>query len=235
MKKIIYVITALSMIFAVSCENFEDINSDPNKTNQVTSSMLATQVLKDSYRFWNPNPNDFTSGNLFNKHIAMLETNPNPGQYFYSYYPYGSFGAYKRLTDLGYMTKYAEGSTFESSYKGLALFMKAWYGFKNTLDMGDIPYSEAGKALEGITKPKYDKQADVFAAVLKDFQDAEALFAQGVNFDGDIMFNGDVVKWRRLCNAMQLKVIQTMSKKVTADQKARFATIVAAGNLYDRQ
>jgi hypothetical protein len=193
--------------------------------------MLATQVLKDTYRFWNPNPSDFTSGNLFNKHIAMLETNPNPYQYYYSYYPYGSFGAYSRLTDLQFMAKYAEGSAYEMSYKGLKSFMKAWFGFQATLDMGDVPYSEAGMATEGITKPKYDKQADVFAEILTDLQSAEADFAQGTNFDGDIMYGGDVTKWRRLSNALQLKVIQTMSKQVTADQKARFAAIVNAGNL----
>ena len=42
------------------------------------------------------------------------------------------------------------------------------------------------------------------------------------------MYDGDVSKWRKLCNAMQLKVIQTMSKQATADQKARFAAIVNA-------
>ena len=40
-------------------------------------------------------------------------------------------------------------------------------------------------------------------------------------------------KWQKLCNAMQLKVIQTMSKKATGEQKARFAAIVSAGNLME--
>jgi hypothetical protein len=56
------------------------MNTDPDSTTEVTPSMLATQILKDEFRFWNPNASDFTSGNLFNKHIAMLETNPNPYQ-----------------------------------------------------------------------------------------------------------------------------------------------------------
>jgi ATP-dependent RNA helicase DeaD len=47
------------------------------------------------------------------------------------------------------------------------------------------------------------------------------------------MFGGDPVKWRRLANAMQLKVLNVMSKKITAEQKARFAEIVAAGNFAD--
>lgn len=231
MKKLIYILTIVFLIITVSCDNFEDINTDPNKTNEVTPSMLATQILKDTYRFWNPNPNDFTSANLFNKHIAMLETNPNPGQYYYSYYPYGSFGSFTRLTDLQFMVQFAEGSQYESSYQGLVLFLKASFGFSATMNMGDIPYSEAGKATDGITRPIYDKQADVFLQILNDLQEAESYFAQGVNFDGDIMFGGKVAKWRKLCNAMQLKVIQTISKKATSDQKARFAAIVSAGNL----
>jgi hypothetical protein len=62
--------------------------------------------------------------------------------------------------------------------------MKAWFGFNNTLDMGDIPYSEVGMATEGITRPKYDKQSEVFAAVLRDLQEAESYFAQASKFDG---------------------------------------------------
>ncbi len=234
MKNLRYIFLGI-VSFAIlhSCENFEDINSNPDKPTTVSSDMLATQVLKNAFRFWNPNPNDFTSGNLFNKHIAMLETNPNPYQYYYSYYPYGGFGAYSNLTDLEFMIEFAEGSPAEPSYMGLAAFLKAWYGFNATLDMGDVPYSEAGMAEDGIFTPKYDKQADVFAAILSDLQQAEEYFAEGEAFSGDIMFDGDASKWRKLCNAMQLKVIQTMSKKVTPDQIARFGAIVSAGNLME--
>ena len=80
------------------------------------------------------------------------------------------------------MVEFAKGTKLQSSYKGLALFLKASYGFSATLDMGDVPYSEAGMAEEGITKPKYDKQADVFTEVLADLKEAEADFAAGSQF-----------------------------------------------------
>jgi len=233
MKKIkIIIIATISLILTYSCDNFEEINTDPNTTTTVAPSMLATQVLKDSYRFWNVNAADFLSGNLFNKHVISTYFE-NPGQYYWSYSPYGSFGAYARLTDLDYMVQFAEGSVYESSYRGLALYLKAWYGFKNTLDVGDVPYSEAGLAKEGNFTPAYDKQADVFAEVLTDLEQAAAYFGEGNDFDGDFMFDGDALKWQKLCNAMQLKVIQTMSKKVTSDQKARFAEIVNSEVLMD--
>ncbi len=231
MKRINFIPVIVFFVAIVgSCNNFEDLNTNPDAVTKVSPDMIATQVLKDIYRFWNPNPTDFATGTLWYKHIALTETNPNPYQYYYSYWPYGGFD-YKKLTDLKDMVEFSKGGQYESSFKGLQSFMKAWMGFDATLQMGDVPYSEAGKADEGITRPKYDKQEDVFAAVLDDLKTAEQYFAEGKNFDGDIMFSGDVTKWRKLSNAMQLKVLQTMSKKITADQKARFAEIVAAGNL----
>ncbi len=230
MKNLKYIILILSLIIVASCDNFEEINTDPNDTNEVPPSLLATQVLKDTYRFWNVNAADFLSGNLFNHHLIDTRSE-NPGQYYWANWPWGSFDAYLRLTDLKYMAQFAEGSNYSPSYKGLELFLKAGIGFAATLDMGNVPYSEAGQGEDGNVQPVYDKQADVFNSVLADLKAAEELFGEGKNFDGDIMYGGDALKWQKLCNAMQLKVIQTISKKATADQKARFAQIVNSGPL----
>ncbi|MDP4225459.1 MAG: SusD/RagB family nutrient-binding outer membrane lipoprotein [Bacteroidota bacterium] len=232
MKKLYYIFIAIvTLTIASSCSNFNDLNTNPDAATTVTPEMLATGVMKSAFRFWNPNPTDFATGNLWCHHTANANGTPNPYEYFYSYWPYGGFDSYTNLTNLKRMVEFSKGTKYESSFKGLALFMKAWYGFQMTLDMGDIPYSETGQAEDGITRPKYDKQADVFVSILNDLKSAEADFAAGTNFGGDIMYNGDVTKWRKLCNTMQLKVLQTISKKITPDQKARFAAIVSAGNL----
>lgn len=233
MKKIYKIFLVLiSLAIVSSCSNFEKLNTDPNAASSVSPEMLATQVLKDTYRFWNPNPTDFSSGNLTCKHMARLDATSNPYQYYGSYWPYGGFGGLQKITNFKRMIESAEGNPAKPSFEGLALFLKAYAGFYATLDMGDIPYSEAGKAEEGILRPKYDKQADVFVQVLADFKAAEEKFAEGKNFGScDIMYGGDAAKWRKLCNAMQLRVLQTISKHITADQKTRFAAIVAANNL----
>lgn len=232
MKKIFNIIAiTITFIAAQSCSNFDEMNMNPDASMSVSPEMLATQVMKSDFRFWNPNPTDFATGNLWNKHIAVMETNANPYQYYYSYSPYGSFGSYVNLKSLQKMVEFATGGPYESTFRGLALFLKAWYGFNNTLDMGDVPYSETNKMDEGIRYPKYDKQSDVIVYVLDDLKKAEAYFAAGIDFKGDIMMDGKVARWRRLANALQLKVIQTFGKKATAAQKARFAEIVAANNL----
>ncbi len=232
MKKIHYILLAtISFTIASSCKKFDQLNTNPDVPTSVSPDLLATTVLKSTYRFWNPNPTDWGTAQLWSKHCTNLQNNPNPYQYYSSYWPYGGFGGAQNITILNRMVDFAEGNPAKPSYEGLRLFLKAWYGFSATLDMGDVPYSEAGKAEEGITQPKYDKQADVFVGVLNDLKAAEEKFAVGVNFTGDIMLGGNAAKWRRLCNAMQLRVLQTISKKITPAQKARFAEIVAAGNL----
>ncbi len=232
MKKIHYILLAtISFTIASSCKKFDQLNTNPDVPTSVSPDLLATTVLKSTYRFWNPNPTDWGTAQLWSKHCTNLQNNPNPYQYFSSYWPYGGFGGAQNITILNRMVDFAEGNPAKPSYEGLRLFLKAWYGFSATLDMGDVPYSEAGRAEEGITQPIYDKQADVFVGVLNDLKAAEEKFAVGVNFTGDIMLGGNAAKWRRLCNAMQLRVLQTISKKITPAQKARFAEIVAAGNL----
>ncbi len=232
MKKILYIASIFILLASsYSCSNFDELNINPDASTVVSSNMLATQVLKNSFRFWNPNPTDFGTGNLWNKHCAVLETNANPYQYYYSYWPYGSFGNYTNLTSLKSMVEFSKGSQLEPSYQGLALFLKAWYGFSNTLEMGDVPYSQAGMAKEGMLTPTYDKQEDVVVSILADLKLAEENFAKGKNFGGDIMLGGDVAKWGKLCNAMQLKVIQTFGKNATAAQKSRFAEIVSSNKL----
>jgi len=231
MKNLKYILIAAIVLFTASCSNFEEINTNPDKSTSATPDMLASYTMMKTFKLSNNSPDVYTQITLFDHHVTKLTSTPDPGQYYWAYWVYGSFGNFKYLTDLSDMVDFAKGSLAEPSYKGLSLFLKAWYGFNTTLSMGDIPYSEAGLARDGITQPVYDKQADVFAQILNDLKEAESYFAQGVDFSGDIVFNGDAGKWQKLCNALQLKVIQTMSKKATAEQKARFAAIVNAGNL----
>jgi hypothetical protein len=232
MKKIhILFIVVISLTVAFSCSKFEQLNTNPNAATSVSPEMLATQLMKNAYRFWNPNSADFASGNLWCKHTAILNS-ANPYQYNYSFWPYGGFGGTQAFPTLAEMETFAKGNPAEASFQGLALFFRG-AGGGATFEMGDIPYSEAGKAKEGITRPKYDKQADIIVAMLDYYKAAEEKFALGKNFGScDIMYNGDASKWRKLCNFGQLKLIQTISKKATAEQKARFAAIVAANNLF---
>ena len=47
---------------------------------------------------------------------------------------------------------------------------------------------------------------DVFLGLLNELDEADRLFSAGTNFEGDYIYGGDVTKWRKAVNVMQLKV-----------------------------
>jgi hypothetical protein len=177
----------------------------------------------------------YISDNALPKYVGFTVLGQNGAQY--NDIGSSSFGSMTILPNIDAMLKLAKGSVMEDSYKGVASFAKAYTFFKMTMWMGDIPYSEAGKGAEGLYKPKYDTQEEIFIAILNELKAADQYFANGVAFEGDpTPYNGDPAKWRNATNAFALRVLMSLSKKdgvVSLDVKARFSEIVAAGNLMD--
>lgn len=218
------------LIFANSCSKFEEMNTNPDKSTMVTPAMLATGALISSLKHGGDSK-AYISIQALPKYVGYIESSALNEQY--NKIGASSFGSYSALPNLQKMVEYSAGSITETSYKGLALFLKAFNAFDVTMRVGDIPYAEAGfgAGKDGNIAPKYDTQEEVFKQILQDLKQAEEYFAVGRAFSGDFVYNGDPAKWRKLCNSFQLKVIMSMSKRVDANAKARFAAIVASGNL----
>ncbi len=92
-----------------------------------------------------------------------------------------------------------------------AMILKAWNFMYLTDLFGDVPYSEAlqGFEADGIIKPAYDSQEDIYMALSDELDAANTLLAgTTVNFgSGDIMYGGDPVKWRKLANSLRLRLL----------------------------
>ncbi|HEY1113219.1 MAG TPA: SusD/RagB family nutrient-binding outer membrane lipoprotein [Chitinophagaceae bacterium] len=236
MKKIsLYIgIGALFLVtFFSSCQKFDDLNDNPDATTEVSSSMLATNIILRNLRFNGRDAKAFLVDNAVAKYIGYA----NEGQMAQQYNSLGSgdFGYMTMLTNVEKMVEYAKGSVMEDSYKGLAKFSRAYMFYQLTMQMGDIPYSQANQGMDGVYRPKYDTQEEVLKGILDELKEADQFFAKGQTFAGDpTPYNGDPAKWRRASNAFALKVLMTLSKKAEGSSlniKPRFAEIVAGGNL----
>jgi hypothetical protein len=78
-----------------------------------------------------------------------------------------------------------------------------------------VPYSEAARLDEGILLPRYDKQEEIYPAMLEMLATAAEGFASGASDpmgEGDVLFNGDVLKWQKYCNSMRLRLAMRISK-----------------------
>jgi hypothetical protein len=92
-----------------------------------------------------------------------------------------------------------------------AKVMRAWVFLYLTDVWGDIPYSEAlqGFLVNGTLKPKYDTQASIYADLLVQLEEANAVLgATSINFGaGDLLYGGDPAKWQKLANSLKLRML----------------------------
>lgn len=208
MKTKILFVTSLLLIAFGSCSKFDEINTNPNSTLKVTSAMLATTLIQDVVR--QSTQKSFMQPYLLAKYIIWTENVED-----YQYNKFGRTGlGYPVLSNVEKMVSFASTEELKASYTALGHFIRAYKFFHATMDVGDVPYSQALKAeTDGIFNPPYDSQKDVFLGLLSELDLADKLFAEGVNFEGDPVYGGNVKQWRKLTNSFALHVLIQLSKK----------------------
>lgn len=228
---ILPIVTAL--LIGTGCNKFDDINTNPDATEKVNASLLATNLILSNFKFNGRDAKAYLEENAIAKYIAFANESMMRAQY--NELGATDFGAMTMLPNIESMLKYAQGSTMENSYKALAKFSKAYMFYNLTMRVGDVPYSQTGNGASGVLKVPFDKQEDIMRGILDDLKDAASLFATGEKFDGDpTPYNGDPAKWRRATNAFALRVLISLSKRAndsSLDIKNRFQAIVTDANL----
>ena len=96
----------------------------------------------------------------------------------------------------------------------VANIMRIYYSALLTDLYGDVPYFEACKGFsEGIVKPDYDLQELIYKDFLKELKLAESsLTNDGGKISGDIIYNGDIEKWKRFANTLRFRLAMRLVK-----------------------
>jgi hypothetical protein len=95
----------------------------------------------------------------------------------------------------------------------------------------DIPYTEAAQGfISGTIQPKYDKQELIYKDILKELDEATAaLDASKPPSSGDILYGGDIIKWKRFGNSLLLRAAMRLTKVAPDVAKTYVAKAVAGG------
>lgn len=145
---------------------------------------------------------------------------------------------YLALSNSAYLEKRAAGTADSAFFRGIALIMKSyWFGYY-TSSWGDIPFSQAMRGTEGVLKPAFDKQQDVFKGILNDLEMANTTLKKATSVttftqSADILFKGNVQKWRAFANSLHIRFLMRLSEKtndmqaIGVDVKSEFKKIVA--------
>jgi hypothetical protein len=109
----------------------------------------------------------------------------------------------------------------------VAKILKSFFYWHMTDRWGDIPFSEALKGKENFT-PKYDKQQDIYNGLFKLLDEANAAIVTG-NIKNDIVYGGDMGKWKRLGNTIHLLMALRLSKVDALKGAAEFNKALTNG------
>jgi hypothetical protein len=109
----------------------------------------------------------------------------------------------------------------------VAKILKSFFYWHMTDRWGDIPFSEALKGKENFT-PKYDKQQDIYNGLFKLLDEANAAIVTG-NIKNDIVYGGDMGKWKRLGNTIHLLMALRLSKVDAVKGAAEFNKALTNG------
>lgn len=203
-------------------KDFDDININPNAPTTVNSGLLLPQIQRDMMgsilgEAWG-------IGNIVIQHTAKNQF-VNEDRYLWGDLTSIWNNVYDNMRDVNNIIAQSEANG-ENNYKGIALVMRAWMFSLATDAYGDIPYSDAIKAKEGINYTKYDAQEEIYAGILNDLKEANDLFnPNGEVVAGDLIFAGNVTKWKKLANSLRVRYLVRIAAK--KDVKADLQAIIS--------
>jgi len=216
MKAYIKSILALIILVSVfsSCrKSFDDLYVNNNKPTSVPASLLFNGILSSML--------DAPGGQTDRTNQYQLQNNSYFGNNLYNF---GSGeNLYATLTNVINMEKQAKllGAKDLNPYSALGKFFRAYFFTKMSLEMGDIPMTEALQGAAALT-PKYDEQKTVFKRSLELLDSANLdltnLIANNdLTLTGDMYFSNNLKQWQKVVNAFHLRLLIHLSKRATTD------------------
>jgi hypothetical protein len=228
---------------ATGCKSFLDINDNPNNPTAVTPDAVLAQALATTaanYTGNNPSFNSYASwvASYWGK-TAVVSGYGEEQTYNYSATYYAGLWAntYDNLNDYNLIQVNGTANAYPY-HAAIARIMKV-YNFQLLVDeYGDIPYSQALQGIPNVT-PTYDKAADIYKDLLvqldgaisdinKTTDSATPTFTPRAVGQEDIVFQGDMNKWKQFANSLKLRILLRESQTGDAGLNATIKTQLAA-------
>lgn len=239
---LIILLAIVAPLITVSCSDnyMNDMNTDPSKAAtidpnaQLTTAELQTygdlsmvEIYRNYfYAFSQQLMGCWNTTNYGGRHTV---DNQEMSRMWTTLYP----NAIKNLTDGEIRTN---GNNAKSNVNAAMRVYRVYLMSIITDTYGNVPYSEAGLGFYGgITNPKYDLQKDIYADFFQQLDTATTMLnAAGDKISGDVIYKGDVVKWKKLANSLRLRYAMRISDVEPDKAKTEFVKALNAdGGIID--
>ena len=237
-------LVGILLVISASCDSdFAELNTDPNKAGaELFDPNLILPTVIYNYHDLNTG---YSGAILFQSMwVQIMASTSTGGANYYSnadkYVASGSTTTYQsRLWDLYGGASRARQMELLSIEKGLPNLaaigkMLQIMNIATVSDVyGDVPYSEALMASDGLTLPAYDLQENLYPQLLADLQSAVSELSDSADSPtNDIVYNGDISKWRKFGYSLMLKMAMRLSE-VDASTAQTFVSAAIVGGVFD--
>lgn len=208
-------------VFA-SCETFtgfEDFQENPNESTVATPGLLLTNLQISVF-----NSISIDAG-LASRYLIEINRPRDPQYYLWDR---DGFGLYNSLRQTAKMKEEATRLDNQNMFT-IAELLQVHIFHELTRRFGDIPYFEALEAEDLNFQPAYDPQEEIYADMLSRLDDINSGFnVLQQNVQGDVVFNGDVLKWKKFGNSLKLRILMSLSEieNTSIDYVAQFQQII---------
>ena len=210
--------------------DFGEKNINPYATTTPITQNLLTEALRSLPGIINSNV-----GALYAQHISEIQYD-DESRFLTTRFSYNGYytGALLNLTKIielntdPAVAASALNSGSNANQIAVARILRAYYFMHITNRWGDIPYTDALKQGSNLT-PKFDKQQDVYNALLKELKEATTQFDAGKIVQGDIFLSGNIARWKTFANSIRLIMAMRLSKVDPAKGKAEYLDALSAG------
>jgi hypothetical protein len=204
MKTIKLLAIAIILLFANGCKDFSELQIDPNRPTQTHPGLLLTNIETTTFNVIDVIP--MLASRM------MVFTDGSAVEQYYGWQR-SDFDRYNYLRQVVSMETEADRLGLKN-YKALALFLRSYNILEISKSFGDVPYSNGLQAADGVFKPTYDPQEDIYIKVLNDLDLAGTSLDQANGaIIGDVIYGGNILKWRKLINSFSLRVLMSLSIK----------------------
>ncbi|MFD2200812.1 SusD/RagB family nutrient-binding outer membrane lipoprotein [Shivajiella indica] len=247
-KTIIYLLILAIPMIACDTDELHDLNINPQAVNQVDLNFIFTAAQLGSasggsagdnrYIDWRTNigMTAYLIQQLANagggiapgdKYTENFESNNAPFEFWYG-------DALKNISEVLRQTGpggYDEGN--KVNLRNAARILRVLNFHRLTDFYGNIPYFEALQGMDGLYFPKYDNQSDIYPHLLKELEEASAAISPSNPDEGfaraDIIFNGDIAKWKRFGYSLMLRLAMRVSNVAPALANEYVTKAIAGG------
>lgn len=202
MKKLLLSITVIAFLVS-SCEiaSFDDdINKNPNLPSEAEASQLIANAMLSLPSLSSSPQGEYNAQYL--SEIIYIDD---------SLYPESTTSFYWLYQGPLMNLQTAIENTNVANEAAVAKILKAYYFWHMTDRWGDIPYSEALNGTEDFT-PAYDTQQEIYESLFALLKEARDQLEVGAGLSNDIIYDGDIEKWRKFSNTVRMLMALRLSE-----------------------